>query len=65
MATRSVKLTDVERGLLMKLIDIVEATEWDAGDYCLTQGQFNALQRARDKLAATCIDATDANEESK
>lgn len=53
MATRAIKLTDAERALIARLIDIVEATEWDAGDYCLTRSQFDALQRARAKLETT------------
>ena len=42
--------TAAEGRLLVRLINIVEATEWDAGDYCLTQQEFDTLQRAKNKL---------------
>lgn len=45
-----VKLSGYECGLLLQLIRIVEASEWDAGDYCFTQRQFDALQRVKQKL---------------
>lgn len=48
--TDMVKLTGYERDLLLCLINVVEASEWDAGDYNFTQRQFNALQRAKQKL---------------
>lgn len=48
--TKAVKLTDQERELLCELIHIMEAGEWSAGDYCLTQRQFNALENAKRKL---------------
>jgi DNA-binding CsgD family transcriptional regulator len=48
--TKSIELTDAERRLLARLIHIVEASEWQAGDYCLTARQFDVLQRAKEKL---------------
>lgn len=50
MSAKAISLTDTERRLIVLLINIVEATEWDAGHYCLTQRQFDALQRAKSKL---------------
>lgn len=45
-----VKLTGFERAQLLKLIAACEASEWSDGDYCLTQRQFDALLRAKQKL---------------
>lgn len=51
MSTRYlVKLTMFERKQLLKLIAAMEASEWSAGDYCLTQAQFNALLCVKAKL---------------
>lgn len=50
MAEKLVKLTAQERSLLVHLIHAVEVSEWDAGDYNLSQRQFNALQNAKKKL---------------
>lgn len=48
--TKAVKLTDAEKTLLCALIAAMEASEWDAGDYCFTQSQFDALLNAKRKL---------------
>lgn len=45
-----VRLTMPERNQLLRLIHIVEASEWDAGDYNLTQRQFDTLQSVKTKL---------------
>ena len=47
---KAIELTNTERDLLVQLIRTVEANEWSAGDYCLTQRQFDCLQRAKAKL---------------
>lgn len=47
---KALSLTDTERRLLLQLINIMEAGEWSAGDYCLTQRQFDVLQQAKAKL---------------
>lgn len=49
-SAKAVKLTSAERDILVRLINIAEATEWDAGDYCLTQREFNTMLRASAKL---------------
>jgi hypothetical protein len=50
MSSKLVKLTAAQRRLLLGLIHIMEAGDWTEGDYCLTQTQFNALQRAKAEL---------------
>jgi hypothetical protein len=45
-----IDLTPAQCRLLYQLINIVEASEWNAGDYCFSQQQFDALQRAKEKL---------------